>query len=121
MQRVSFAYFARAAIIRRRPDRNSRFIPRAITKCVRAGCFHAACSEGLDSFATHVEIVRQSTRLELASDDEIEHLARIGVEQGRSIRPARERASEDHVENLFDGLPRRAPEMQAMKGQRPTW
>jgi hypothetical protein len=82
---------------------------------------HTARSEPFDLLAPYVQIIRSANRLEYAGDDEIEHLASIDAEQGSRIRPAHERGGGSHAENVFDGLPRRAAQVQAMKEQRPAW
>src|SRR5215211_2306289 len=60
----------------------------------------AARSEGLDVLASHVEVVRTADGLELAGDDEIEHLARVDTQQFSRLRPADERRGRNHIDNV---------------------
>ena len=61
-------------------------------------------SEGLDVLASHVEVVRTADGLELAGDDEIEHLARVDAQQFSRVRRADERGGRTHIDNLCAGL-----------------
>jgi hypothetical protein len=88
-------------------------VPPAIFRCRSELVSNAAGSQGIDLVAPHVVIVGLADGFELACNDEIEHLASFDAEQGSGIRPAQERGGGSHVENLFDGLPRRAAEVQA--------
>jgi len=45
-------------------------------------------SQGLDVRASHIEVVRTADGLELAGDDEIEHLARVDAQQFSRVRPS---------------------------------
>ena len=57
-------------------------------------------SQGLDVLASHIEVVRTADGLELAGDDEIEHLARVDPQQFSRVRPADEPRGRNHIDNL---------------------